>query len=232
MGVVTVDVLEIPGMIANIANLTNVTCNSGNDGMIELIVIQGTAPYTYSWDNSISTTNIAADLFVGQHTVTITDANGCVITIQGLLNEPASLDITFITANTQICPDDDFLLSATGIGGSSTHIFTWSENGTVIGTGDQITVDPTITNTTYCVVLSEVCGSPTDEECTLIYFPTPIEPRAVPDEVEKCVPGFYEFTNTSTNEGEIATTYWDFGTLDLSMMEPGNDSISGFSKAE
>jgi gliding motility-associated-like protein len=226
LGVVTIDVIEIPGMIANIANQTDVTCNSGNDGMIELNVIQGAPPYTYSWDNSASTTNVAADLFVGQHIVTITDANGCIITIQGVLNEPTPLSITFVTANTQICPEDDILLEVTGTGGSTPHTFTWSENGTVIGTGDQITVDPSLTNTSYCVVLSEACGSPTDEECTLIYFPTPIVPSAIPDEVEKCVPGYYEFTNTSTNGGEIATTYWDFGSLKLSMLEAGNDSIS------
>lgn len=225
-GIVTVDVLEIPGMIGNIVNQTDVTCNSGNDGMIQVNIVQGTAPYTYSWDNSVSTANIANDLMVGPHTVTITDANGCVITVNGVLNEPPPLDITFITGNTQICPEDDILLSATGSGGSSPYTFTWSENGTVIGTGDQITVDPTVTNTTYCVVLSEACGSPTDEECTLIYFPTPIEPSAIPDEVEKCVPGFYEFTNTSSNGGEIATTYWDFGSVEISMLEPGNDSIS------
>ncbi|MFT6500048.1 MAG: gliding motility-associated-like protein [Crocinitomicaceae bacterium] len=226
LGVVTIDVLEIPGMIANIANQTDVTCNNGSDGMIELNVIQGTPPYTYSWDNSVSTTNIASDLMVGPHSIDITDANGCMINIQGVLGEPTPLSITFVTANTQICPEDDILLEVTGTGGSTLHTFTWSENGTVIGTGDQITVDPSLTNTTYCVVMSEACGSPTDEECTLIYFPTPIVPNAIPDEVEKCVPGYYEFTNTSTNGGEIATTYWDFGSLKLSMLEAGNDSIS------
>lgn len=225
-GVVTLDVLEIPGMIANIVNQTDVTCNSGNDGMIDINVVQGTPPYSYSWDNSSSTTNIATDLLVGAHSIDITDANGCMINIQGLLGEPAALNITFITADTQICPEDDIQLQVTGAGGSSPYTFTWSESGTVIGTGDQITVDPTVTNTTYCVVLSEACGSPTDDECTLIYFPTPIVPSAIPDEVEKCVPGYYEFTNTSTNSGEIATTYWDLGSLEHSILEPGNDSIS------
>jgi gliding motility-associated-like protein len=225
-GVVTVDVLEIPALMVNIANQSDVTCNSGNDGIIELNVTQGTLPYTFSWDNSASMTNIATDLFVGAHSIDITDANGCMINIQGLLGEPAPLNITLITADTQICPEDDILLQVTGAGGSSPYTFTWTENGTDIGTGDQITVDPTVTNTSYCVVLSEACGSPTVEECTLIYFPTPIEPSAIPDEVEKCVPGYYEFINTSTNGGEIATTYWDLGSLDLSMLEPGNDSIS------
>ena len=64
-GVVLVTVTEIPGMIGTITSQTDVTCNSGNDGMIEVNVIQGTPPYSYSWDNSSSITNMANDLIVG-----------------------------------------------------------------------------------------------------------------------------------------------------------------------
>ena len=228
-GDVVVDVTEIPGMIGNIVDQSDVTCNSGNDGMIEVEVIQGTAPYYYSWDNSASTSNIANDLMVGPHTVTITDANGCVIDINGVLGQPAALNITFLTGSTQICPEDDILLEVTGAGGSSPHTFTWYQDGAVIGTGNSITVDPEVTNTNYCVELSEACGSPTDQECTMIYFPTPIVPMAMPDEVEKCVPATFEFFNTSSNGGEIATTFWEFGdNPNHNAMVVGNDSTSHY----
>ena len=222
-GTIVVDVTEIPGMIGVIANQTDVTCNSANDGMIDVDVTQGTGPYTYSWDNSTSTTDIANDLYVGTHTVTVTDVNGCVITITGVLSEPNSLVITSLTPDTQICPEDDIMLTATGSGGSSPYTFTWYEGATMLGTGTTITVDPTVTNTQYCVTLSEVCGSPTDQECTLIYFPTPIEPSSIADETEKCMPGRFEFTNTSANAGEIASTYWEFGP-DGTALEIGDDS--------
>ena len=136
------------------------------------------------------------------------------------------LNIDFLTPDTQICPEHDILLSVTGSGGSSPYTFTWFENGVQIGTGTDITVDPANTNTTYCVTMSEDCGSPVDQECNLIYFPTPIVPSATPDEPEKCVPGFFEFTNTSSNGGEIASTVWDFGSNNLYLIENGNDSIS------
>lgn len=225
-GVVTVDVTEIPGMTGSIVNQSDVTCNSGNDGMIEVSISQGTAPYSYAWDNSTSTNPIANDLYVGNHTVTVTDDNGCIITISGVLNEPPALDINSITPDTQICPEDDITLNVSGTGGSSAYTFTWSQNGTVIGTGTSITVDPDVTNTQYCVELSEACGSPVDNECVLIYFPTPIPPAASPDEYSKCVPGFFEFTNNSANGGEIATTLWDFGSNKYLTLENGNDSIS------
>ncbi len=232
VGTVVLDVTEIPGMIGNISNQSDVTCNSGSDGVIEVTVTQGTAPYTYIWDNSTSTTNIANDLAVGPHTVTVTDANGCVITVSGVLAEPAALDITSITPDTQICPEDDILLSATGSGGSSAYTFTWFENGTQIGTGADITVDPDVTNTQYCVELSEACGSPTDQECVLIYFPTPIVPSAEPAEKELCVPNTFEFFNTSSNAGEIATTFWEFGDHVLNVeLEQGADSVSHYYEA-
>ncbi|MDP5099511.1 MAG: gliding motility-associated C-terminal domain-containing protein [Crocinitomicaceae bacterium] len=228
-GTLVVNVTEIPGMIGNITDLSNVTCNSGNDGMLEVTVTQGTAPYSYVWDNSSSTTNIANDLMVGPHMVTVTDNKGCVIVVNDVLTEPAALVITFITPVTQICPEDDILLSATGTGGSSPYTFTWFENGTQIGTGTSITVDPATTNTQYCVELSEVCGSPTTQECTTINFPTPIVPMALPDEFEKCVPDTFFFLNTSVNGGEIATTYWEFGDDPThNLISNGKDSVSHY----
>lgn len=224
-GTVTVVITEIPGMIGAITSQSNVTCNSGSNGIIDVNVTQGTAPYSYSWDNSTSTTDVANDLAAGTHTVTVTDANGCVITITGVIGEPNSLVITTITPTTQICPEDDIMLTAAGSGGSSPYTFTWFEGAALLGTGTTITVDPSVTNTQYCVVLSEVCGSPTDQECTIIYFPTPIEPRAVPDEPQKCMPGLFEFTNTSINGAEIATAYWEFGD-EGTALELGNDSTS------
>src|SRR5690606_23966785 len=81
----------------------------------------------------------------------------------------------------------------------------------------------------YCVELSEECGSPTDQECTMIYFPTPIVPMAEPDETEKCVPATFEFFNTSSNGGEIATTFWEFGDNPThNAMVAGNDSTSHY----
>jgi gliding motility-associated-like protein len=224
-GVVSVTVSEIPGMIGSISNQSDVTCNSSNDGVIQVTVTQGTPAYTYSWDNSVSTSNIANDLYAGTHTVTITDANGCTIDVTGTIGEPSRLMVIYVTPDSMICAEDDITLSAIGTGGSSPYTFTWLENGTPIGTGTSITVDPAFTNTQYCVVLSEACGSPTHDSCMVVTFPTPIDPSITPNKLEDCIPGFFEFANTSTNGGEIATTYFEFSD-GTSIMETGADSTS------
>src|SRR5690606_10875453 len=57
---------------------TNVLCKGAATGSASVTVSGGVAPYTYTWDNGItSTTHEATDLSAGAYTVNITDANGC-----------------------------------------------------------------------------------------------------------------------------------------------------------
>lgn len=229
-GTVTVNVTEIPGMQANFTTITDATCNSLNDGVLGVTVTAGTTPYTYSWDNSTSTANIANDLLAGTHTVTITDAKGCVITRTQAINEPAPLKITMLTPDTQICPENTITLNVTGTGGSSTHTYTWSSNGTVLGTGNSITVDPDVTNTSYCVELSEVCGSPKTDSCMVVTFPTPIPPHITPDNFAVCMPGAFVLTNTSPNVQEVARTYYDFGNYSNQTIDSGDVAMITYNK--
>lgn len=222
---VSVTVTEIPQMIANFTTVSDATCNSGNDGVLTVNVTLGTSPYTYSWDNSTSTSATANDLPAGDHIVTITDSNGCVITHQGTIGEPDPLNISNLTPDTQICPEDEILLTVTGTGGSSPYLFTWYENDLMIGTGTSITVDPDDSGTVYKVVLSEECNSPKDSATLIITFPTPIDPIYTPNQLVDCVVGEFEFTNNSTNREEIASTFIDFGDLNTTI-ELGYDSTS------
>ena len=212
-GTVTVTVTEIPGMVGQIVGQQNPTCNSANDGIIAVNVTGGSLTYSYAWDNSTSTAQAANDLAAGDHTVTITDINSCVITLSATLTEPAALRITSVTSDTIICPESSIMLTVTGTGGNSPsdYIFTWSENGAPIGTGNSIPVDPATTGNVYCVTMTEVCGSPQTDSCLTITFPTAIVPSFISDKVSACQPGTFTFTNTSNNQAEIATVLLEFG---------------------
>jgi gliding motility-associated-like protein len=207
---VTVTITEISPMVAQSVQ-QDVSCNSGSDGVVAVTISGGTSPYTYSWDNSPSTDPGADDLAAGTHTVTITDANNCVITSTATIGEPVALSITSLTADQIICPENSTTLNVSGAGGSTPYTFTWSENGTVIGTGSSIEVDPATTNTVYCVTLSEACGSPTTNDCMNITFPTAIVPTYTPDKTWSCEPGLFAFTNTSNNQNEIQSVLFEFG---------------------
>ena len=223
-GQVTINVTEIPPLLLAIADQTDVTCNSGEDGTATISVTQGTPPYNYNWDISSSNSAIATDLNANIHILTVTDNLGCISSISVTIDEPQPLSLTFVTPDSMICPEATISLIAQGTGGSSPYIFTWSENGQQIGVGSSFPVNPISTNTQYCVVLSEQCGSPTTQECLTITFPTPIIPNAVPDKPKDCVPGEFLFTNTSTNPTEIATSQFIF-TNGESFVMNGTESL-------
>lgn len=208
---VVVTVTEIPPMVGQIIVQQDVSCNSGSDGIIGVNITGGTSPYTYAWDSSSSTAQAANDLAAGAHTVTITDNHSCVITMTATIGQPAPLSITSLTADEIICPENATTLTAEGAGGSTAYTYTWTENGTVIGTGASIQVDPSTSGTVYCVTLSEACGSPTTDSCMTITFPTAIVPVFTPDVPTACQPGTFVFTDNSNNASEIATVVLDFG---------------------
>jgi gliding motility-associated-like protein len=214
-GTVTATVSEIPAMVISIANQTDVTCNSGSDGTAALNVSQGTAPYTYDWDFSNSTASSANDLNANIHTVTVTDANNCVQTIQITIGEPDPLSIVFLTPDSMICSGTLITLNVTGSGGSSPYTFTWNEGANAVGTGSSLTVEPNTSGTQYCVTLSEQCGSPTTQQCLIITFPTEIIPNVAPDKAKDCEPGEFTFTNTSNNPGAVAFSQYAFSNGDV-----------------
>jgi gliding motility-associated-like protein len=227
-GSTTVVVTEIPPMILSIQNQIDASCNSVNNGSATIGVQQGTGPFFFDWDNSISTINTANDLGAGLTSITVTDANGCIDTISVFINEPSPLSIAVITPDTMICPEASINLSAVGTGGSSPYIYTWTENGTYHNVGSSITVDPANTNTTYCLTLSEQCGSPTTQACLVVTFPTPIQPNVVPDIPIACMPGTFTFMNTSVNGNEIASTQYDFSNGDSFTVPDLQDVTNSF----
>lgn len=200
---------EIPGMTLVQTDQQDVTCNSAFNGVVSVDVQLGTGPYTYSWSNSASTNATANDLPVGPTTITVTDANGCVISDTYVLTEPQALNIDFITPDYTICPGDSTQLRANGSGGSSAYTFTWRANGTVVGTGDEIWVTPSTPITNYCVTISEACGSPIKDSCMVVTYADDIIPMISPDVTGTCVPVEVNFTNT-TNSAEVDYMTWNY----------------------
>jgi hypothetical protein len=81
----------------------DVTTCGGNDGGIMISVSGGAAGYTYLWNNSATTEDVAG-LTAGTYSVTVTDANGCVDSTAVLtVNDPAAPVVTYTEAADTIC---------------------------------------------------------------------------------------------------------------------------------
>ncbi|MEJ6686704.1 MAG: gliding motility-associated C-terminal domain-containing protein [Crocinitomicaceae bacterium] len=231
IGNVSVTINEIPEMLLSIENQTDVLCHSLNNGGIEINTSMGTGPYGYSWDQSASMSNNANDLYAGTHTVTVTDFNGCTGQITATIGEPDSLSIIDITEDSVICADAFIDIQATGSGGSSPYIYTWTANGTSIDMGQTITVNPNANSTQYCVTLTEECGSPSTQQCMLITFPNNIDPVIDPGTDIQCVPGDFVFFNNTMNGADVFTTEFIFSNGDVYYAD-GTESIqTTFSQA-
>jgi len=94
--------------------VTPAGCTDKNDGRIMSEVMGGTAPYTYMWSNGETTMDIA-DLEPGDYTVTVTDANACMMMMMGtvILNDnlPAPV-ITVTNGENEFCVGGTVAISA------------------------------------------------------------------------------------------------------------------------
>ncbi len=75
-----------------VVTLDNTTPSTGNDGAIDLTTTGGVMPYSYIWDDGVTTTEDRTGLAVGYYTVTVTDAGGCTLVV-GPINVPMPVSI-------------------------------------------------------------------------------------------------------------------------------------------
>jgi len=73
--------------------------NAGNDGSIDMTIIDGASPYLVTWSNGESTEDIF-NLIAGNYSVVVVDANGCESYANINLTEPSPLEMaTGMTPN-------------------------------------------------------------------------------------------------------------------------------------
>jgi len=89
--------LIAPEAIAiEIVNKTEVDCNGGNNGTIQIEANGGNSPLTYLWSNGETSANLN-NLVAGPYTLTVTDANECSSEMVVIIEEP-----TLITSSIEV----------------------------------------------------------------------------------------------------------------------------------
>jgi hypothetical protein len=77
-----------PLLEASVSEKTDVLCFGDSNGLLELIVKGGKAPYTYDWSHSATLNSPnALNLVAGSYSVKVTDAFGCFVLIEDLTIE-------------------------------------------------------------------------------------------------------------------------------------------------
>ena len=138
-----------PPLVANPTS-TDVTCAGDANGTASVTVSGGTPGYTYDWGSGPAGPTVN-NLAGGNYTLTITDAQGCQITRNIVINEPQPLTAAVLGSDALCANGASGSVTATAGGGTPPYGYTWST-----GPGGQ-----TISNLlagTYTVSITDAHG--------------------------------------------------------------------------
>lgn len=153
----TVEVTE-PAALSATPSTTNVSCFSGNDGVISVTTAGGTGPYSFFWNPGGTNTESVTGLSAGSYTVFITDANSCTLTEVYNVTEPTQLTVTTSFTAVSCFAGSDGSAAATGAGGTPPYLFNWSNGPTtqVVNNISQGIYTVTVTDNLLCFATQTV----------------------------------------------------------------------------
>lgn len=167
-GLYTVTVLDANNCITNMSfpldnnnapivtlNITNVSCNNGNNGKVEAVVNGGTPGYTYLWSTfPVIIADTIVNLTAGTYTLTVTDQSNCIATAIAVITQPDVLLISFNIQNVLCNGDATGSAEAVVTGGIQAYNYEWS-NGNITAINQQLTANSyslTITDNNGCIL--------------------------------------------------------------------------------
>ncbi|GIV33502.1 MAG: hypothetical protein KatS3mg031_1037 [Chitinophagales bacterium] len=122
----SVQITQPQQLLATVDSITAVRCFGESNGFARLLTMGGTPPYHYQWTNG-DTAAEASGLSAGTYTVTVTDDNGCIISTQVQIAQPALLTVIIDSLIPVSCHGlSDGALHAIAGGGVPGYQFSWS----------------------------------------------------------------------------------------------------------
>jgi hypothetical protein len=138
--------------------VTDNICFGVNAGSIDNTVTGGTAPYSYQWNTGAQTQDLQ-NLLAGTYSVTITDANGCLITgSMTVAQPPQSMTATETHVNVSCYggSNGSINLTVTGPGFPFTYLWSTGETTQDIDTLSAGIYNVTITDDDGCTLLQSI----------------------------------------------------------------------------
>ena len=200
-------------LISSLAATSNfngqqISCFSLSNGSIGSTTIGGVPPYTYLWNNAVTTSTLS-NIPQGNYLLQVTDSNGCIsnptitITQPTLLVANASVTSNYNGQQISCFNAADGTASVSVIGGTQPYSYLWS-NGQTTATASGLTIG------TYTVTVTDVNGCVATSSVTLTQ-PTPIVMSSLPTDV-LCFGGFSGFIDLTTSGGTFPYSYaWSNG---------------------
>lgn len=150
----TVTLTNPPTLTTTTSN-TQVSCFGGCNGTATATVSNGTAPYSYLWNNpTAQTTATATGLCAGSYTVSITDANGCTSQAVTTITQPTVLSSNLSSSANLTCYNVCIgFAQVTATGGVGPYSYNWLPSGGTSATATNLcagTYTCTVTDSRGC----------------------------------------------------------------------------------
>jgi gliding motility-associated-like protein len=154
-----------PAILSVNNTVNDLLCNGANSGSILSNVQGGTLPYNFIWSNGATTQNLTG-ISGAIYDLTITDANGCVVS-QNAINvfEPTAVSINNLTIIDASCGVNDGTINITASGGTGSLFYLWSNGETLedisnLPQGNYIVTVTDINNCSTSSSLLQLNGTP------------------------------------------------------------------------
>ncbi len=202
----TVQVSIIEPAILNLAlqTITDVLCFGYANGTVTLAASGGTTPYLFSVNGSAPVSNPTINgLSAGNHTVQLTDANGCIANIFFTINSPPELILILNDMSPSTCPGKaDGSLSYTASGGVGGYTF--SING---GPAQNNGIFTSLVFGSYTITLRDSNLCEVSAQANVDQLPAPIATIDVSRD-----PCLFPFdVSFSAQNANALTSSWSFG---------------------
>jgi hypothetical protein len=187
--------------IAN-SKVKAVTCNKGSDGLISVTVSGGKTPYNFAWSNGGQQTEIGS-LSAGNYSVSITDANNCVLEQRFEVTHPPMLSAKSSKTDPSCTNGSDGKVNVDLSGGTPPYTISWS-NGASTTSLQQLIEGPytaTVNDKNGCTAIVSV----------MLYRPKPFD-LSLSVVQPKCSPANSGTIETKVVGGKAPFTYkWSNG---------------------
>jgi gliding motility-associated-like protein len=107
----------------------SVSCEGECDGFVALSVTGGTAPYAFFWSNNTTASDLS-QACAGAYSVIVTDANGCTVQGQVIINQPNAIEINAVTSPPLCGTNCEGSILVNINGGTAPFDFLWNDNST------------------------------------------------------------------------------------------------------
>ena len=223
LGIFLLGLAELPAQDCSSLTITctsaDVHCDCAVLGNIEVSVSGGTGPYSFLWSNG-STSEDLTELYAGDYSVTVTDADGCTASCSAIINTSTNLLMNLDDIDIQCGQENSGSIDLMVLGGAGVYSYLWNTGAT---TEDLTNLGPG----TYQVTVTDASGC-TGTNSKQITAPPTLSLACEKTDVE-CADDNTGEINLTANGGVPPLTYlWSNGetTEDVMGLVAGNYSVT------